>query len=443
MGSDERTVGDLLVECLRALGARRVFGDPLPAGIDASALGHVPVGEPTLARSLADADGRIGPGPGVAWDATTATIRLGSQPGIAIDPWVIDDPGRLPGALGTWTIGEVFAASEYRLDVDLAAPVPDELESVLLDTPVSMYTLSPSLAELRTIVLAGPGVVREGQVPALQAFAAQAGVGVLNTWGAKGVFRWDSPFHLGTAGLQARDFELAGFEEAELIVAVGLDDDEVPRERWDTGPAQVLDVDPASLASLAFGWDPPDRQPERPRLYTELSGALGPHYQSDDVPLRPARAAGDLSAACPPGTLVAADAGRAGLWVARAFPTTEPGSVIVPARRCRGFAASAALVAGLDRRQAIAVVADEVDEVSAALLALAEALAVPVVVEVWDPEAATVSPEQRTTRLAEAWANRGQHVLPVPVDFSHTQVLTDVAGPVVAWGGPEGEAGAG
>src|SRR5690606_8381307 len=37
------------------------------------------------------------------------------------------------------------------------------------------------------IVLAGPGVVRDGAVADLHAVAAAASVGVLNTWGAKGV----------------------------------------------------------------------------------------------------------------------------------------------------------------------------------------------------------------------------------------------------------------
>ncbi len=59
-------------------------------------------------------------------------------------------------------------------------------------------------------VLTGPGVVRAGAVPGLHAVAAAGSLGVLNTWGAKGVFDWRSRHHLATAGLQSRDFELAG-----------------------------------------------------------------------------------------------------------------------------------------------------------------------------------------------------------------------------------------
>ena len=68
----------------------------------------------------------------------------------------------------------------------------------------------PALLTSKLGILVGPGVVRAGAVAGLHAFADAVGCGVVNTWGAKGVFVWDDPRHFGTAGLQARDFELAG-----------------------------------------------------------------------------------------------------------------------------------------------------------------------------------------------------------------------------------------
>ena len=77
-------------------------------------------------------------------------------------------------------------------------------------------------------MLVGPGIVRSEHVEGLDRFARSAGVGIVNTYGAKGVFRWDSPFHFGTVGLQERDLELAGIGDAEIVIVAGLDTDEVP-----------------------------------------------------------------------------------------------------------------------------------------------------------------------------------------------------------------------
>ena len=60
------------------------------------------------------------------------------------------------------------------------------------------------------LILAGSEVIRAGAVEALRQLADETGLGVFNVFTAKGLFRWDSPYHLGTAGLQLHDFALAG-----------------------------------------------------------------------------------------------------------------------------------------------------------------------------------------------------------------------------------------
>ena len=54
------------------------------------------------------------------------------------------------------------------------------------------------------------------RVGALHAFATRAGIGVANTWGAKGVYPWDDPHHLGTVGLQRDDFALLDLDAVEV-----------------------------------------------------------------------------------------------------------------------------------------------------------------------------------------------------------------------------------
>jgi hypothetical protein len=425
------TVGSLLASCLSVVGATRVFGSSSSGVVGIPGLGHVRVDEPILATVLADAQGRIGPGPGVAL-LPGRRLRLSASPGTTVVPVVVDDPALLAEAVATWTVGSAFGCVELVLDLDLDAPVPPGVAPVVVDDGAGqLLTLSPSLADFTTLVLAGPGVVRARQIDALQAFAAQAGVGVVNTWGAKGVFPWDSPHHYGTAGMQARDFELAGFADAQLVIAVGVDPDEAPRRLWAHG--QVLEVEPWQLAALAYNWPDPEPVPPYPALYRELSAALGPLYDSDASPLTPARAARDLSLARPAGALVAADPGPAGLWVARTFPTTEPGSVIVPSRRADGFAVAAGMVSSLGGRRAIAVTTSPFDPVTEALLDLAGLVGSELVLCEWGADETWSDADAHRVALRSALAAPGIAHVGVPVDFSWTRTLVDVAGEIIAW----------
>lgn len=430
MPDRDQTLGQLLGRCLRAVGATRVFGAP-DAGISGiPGLHHVRVDEPELAALLAGAAGRIGAGPGVAL-LPGRRLLLTSAPGVAPDRFRLDDVEAMPFTVASWTAGLVHAATELLIDLDLDAPVGSEVGPVRLEPGGRPVSLDPALAGEDIVVLAGPGVLRHQAVSSLAALARDLGVGVVNTWGAKGLFRWDSPYHHGTVGLQARDFERAGVTGAGVVIAVGLDPAESPRSRWE-GPA-VLELDPWQLDALALRWPEPGEVPPPPPLYRELAEALRPLYDADQVPLTPARAAADLAAARPDGALVVADPGPAGLWIARALPTTEAGSVVVPATVAPGFAAAAGVVASLDGRLSVSVTAEPLDERTEAVLELAEGWGAQVVLEVWGDNGDPIEPDARRGRMVDALGARRVQRLPVAVDFSSTEVLIDIAGPIVAW----------
>ena len=228
------------------------------------------------------------------------------------------------------------------------------------------------------------------------------------------MFEWDDVHHYGTMGLQAGDVELSGLAAAELVIASGLDPDELAPERW-AGQVQVIEVEPWQLSSLAHHWPDPPPVDGPPPLYTLLRDALADRYASSEVPLAPARAAADLAVARPAGGVVLADPGPAGLWVARAYPTSEPGSVVVPGAFVRGFAAAAALVADLSGRPSVAVTTDPLDETSQAVLELARSLGRSVVLEVWGGDGELTRAEDHVEVLAEALGRPGVHRLDVPV----------------------------
>ena len=116
---------------------------------------------------------------------------------------------------------------ELRLALDPGQPVEDSVPRPAASDDTWLEPADETVDAVRAasalLLLAGPGIVRHRAVPGLHDLAVSAGIGVLNTWGAKGVFDWRSRHHLATIGLQADDFVLSGLHRADLIIATGLD----------------------------------------------------------------------------------------------------------------------------------------------------------------------------------------------------------------------------
>jgi hypothetical protein len=437
-------VAALVSQCLRAAGVTRAFRAPghalpAPAGIEV-----IDVPEAGLAVLLADADGRLAtapsPRPGLAL-LEGRRIRLSSQPGEEVLAHPLTEVEQIPGAIAGWTVGQVHAALELEIDVDLSAPCPPEVTPLTFDSDdPRLTTLSPSLASMRIVIVVGPGVVRDGQVAGVAEVARLSGASVVATPGALGVLRPGDPGWSGVVGLQAADVALSGLASAELVVVAGLDDAEALDLLPDT--AQVLEVEPWHLPLMAAHWPEPAPAVEAGRALVEGVAAVADRHRGDDtLPLHPVRAVADLASVLDPEELVVADPGPAGLWLQRGVVTRPAGSVIVPAFPVHGFAAAAALVAGLDGRPAVAVVTSPTDLATEALLDLAAALGLTVICEVWGADAAWQSASEHRERLVGARHEGGVQRLAVPVDLAATRELVELAGPVSAWTG--GDAGPG
>jgi len=443
-----RTVADLLVECLVALGVARVWGEaperPL-AGVT-----HLSIDDADLACLIADADGRLGSSYGAAL-VPGNVLHLSSKPGGTAFPRSITTAEELVDACAEISVRELPDTVALHLDLDLSGPVRDNVTAQWQQERGVVLQLDPAFADASVAVVAGPGVVRGGHVDALQQLALTSGFGVVNTWGAKGVFRWDSPFHFGTAGLQERDFELSGVTSADIVVAAGIDPDESPLGAL--GPL-TQEVDSWQLPALTSHWPgAPEAPSSRPDFYELMAAAVTPLYERESSPLSPARAALHLSGAATDGAVVTADAGWAGFWVARTFPTGVPGSVVVPATAQPGFAVAGALAARASGRDAIAVVGGSgfgrpgsahssasgtLDELSEQRFSAADRLELGVTIQIWDADGPTLTPATHAADTAESI--RRAHpttslISPVGIDATAFASVEQVAGPVVAWGG--------
>jgi thiamine pyrophosphate-dependent acetolactate synthase large subunit-like protein len=341
------------------------------------------------------------------------------------------------------TVGLLLRAAAAGVDVGRLADAFDHVEvpaalgyALDLDPQQDTSVQTAALPTGQFVVLAGPGVVATRSIEGLHAFAAAAHVPVANTWGAKGVFTWDSPHHMGTCGLQARDFELLGFGRYDAIVATGIDPNESAPEQF--GLAPVVEIPPRELARLAAQVPPATAPTLSNELYARLSKVAQPGYVDDRVPLHPARAVADLRATFTAHSVITADPGWAGLWVARTFPTTEPGTVVVPAIATPGIAAALALVAALRGLPAVAVTTEPLDHTTLAVLELATELAAALVVDVWSAGGPVRRASDHLEQLQAAAREPGVTIIDVPVDALMTRKLVDAAGPLVAWGGLPG-----
>lgn len=442
-------LGDLLARRLAELGVRRIWGEPIPSSReDLRMQTHVPVPEADLAVLLADADGRIGEvdGQGRLGAALLPdpVLHLSSRPGGRAAPRTVASAEELLDALVDPPGVLLPDTSALYLDVDLNSPVDADLAPTLQAERQTVLTLDPSLAGLGIMVVVGPGVLRARGLSGLRNLSRASAAGVFNTWGAKGVERWDSPWHFGTIGLQLRDVELSCIAEADVLIVSGLDPIELSMA--DLGHPVTQEVHPGQLGALCARWESSGGDPaERPALYRALSDVVNPLYEDDSAPLSGPRAALHLSGALPEGGMAVVDAGLAGFWVARTFPTSIPNSLCVPAAdtvaEAAGFAVAAALVCKMEDRPVLAVTDDTGFDApeTGAVLAFAENRGVPVALQVWRDEPVNSagrwsSASAHVELLGEHLGSRTVRVDDVPVRLGETEAIEAVAGPPAAWG---------
>ena len=195
------------------------------------------------------------------------------------------------------------------------------------------------------IALAGNGAIRGHASRALRAFSQTTGIPVAETFVAKGLIDFQDPRAVGTVGLQSRDYEMAGFEDADLVIAIGYDLVEHSPQHWNpNGDKQIVVID--SVAAEIDAYFVPDveligdiahvlarlaadtkRVPapgsESRRLRELVGGALRDAREDDTFPMRPPKVLWDIRQALGRNDLLVSDVGLHKLWIGRMFPPTS------------------------------------------------------------------------------------------------------------------------
>jgi thiamine pyrophosphate-dependent acetolactate synthase large subunit-like protein len=426
------SVASLVSRCLRAVGATRAFAAPGHDLESLEGLALIPVATEAAAIALADADGRLSIAPdarpGVAL-LPGRRVRLSSQPGEETQALSIGVED-LPAAIAGWSLGRVFGAVEIELPADLFAEAPEGTQPLVLQRSDQLLRLSVGLADFRTMIIVGPGVLRDGAAADVSDFVTRTGAGVMTTMGAIGVVPFDHPSWCGVVGIQVDDPALGGLDACELVIAVGVDDEELGESL--PMNAQLLEVEPWHLPFLATDWPAIESIAAPSSLVEACAAVFGDHREATGSPLHPVRAVLDVFDAIDPDVQVYVDSGPAGFWFARGVVPVPIGRVVVPARAADGFAISAAIVSALDGTRSVAITMPG-SSLENELLDLAASLDLGIVVEQWGDDVDGGDPSQHRANLVAAMSDSGLSVTGVSVDLAAAAELVDLAGPVVAW----------
>ncbi len=203
----------------------------------------------------------------------------------------------------------------------------------------------------RPIILAGNGVIRNGSSTELTEFAERLQIPVVTTVMGKGAIPWTSPMSLLTIGILPRDYELAGFEDSDLVLCIGYDFVEYDPRTWNAGgDRRIVHIDalPAEISAqylpevevigeiresvqalshrLRKTRTSSRSVPSSETIRKTLESELGVHGEKL---LNPRRILWSLRDLLEPDDLLISDVGAHKLWLSRFFRVVRPKTVII------------------------------------------------------------------------------------------------------------------
>src|SRR4051794_41124200 len=203
---------------------------------------------------------------------------------------------------------------------------------------------------INPVALAGNGVIRAGAAAALREFARATGIAVAETFMGKGAMDYTDPQALGTVGLQSRDYAMAGFEDADVVIAIGYDLVEHAPKHWNPRRDKkivVVDSVPAEIDSfftpevelvgdiyhvlsrLAEECRDVPHSGGSQRLRDVVVGRFEAARDEDQFPMQPPRALWEIRHALGREDILISDVGLHKLWIGRMFPAHEPNTVMI------------------------------------------------------------------------------------------------------------------
>jgi acetolactate synthase-1/2/3 large subunit len=457
-----RRASDVFVECLEAEGVKHVFGIPGEETLDLnesladSSVEFVPVRHEQGGAYIADVYGRLtgragvclgtlGPGatnlvtavadafldraPLVALTGQADLERMHKESHQYIDVVEVMRPitkwnARLTdAAIIPEVVRKAFKVAESEKPGATHIELPEDVmaseidaEPLLRRKPVQPEPASRELLRaadlirgaLNPVALAGNGAVRAGAAPALREFVRATGIPVAETFMGKGLLDPTDPKALGSVGLQAGDYKMAGFEEADVVIAIGYDLVEQSPQTWnpkrdktiiciDTLPAEIDAYFIPEVELVGDIYHVLSRLGEEcrhvphsggsARLREVVLGRFEAAKDDDHFPMQPPRVLYEIRRALGREDVLISDVGLHKLWIGRMFPAYEPNTVLIANGLAgMGFAVPAAIAAKLvhPNRKVVAVNGDGGFLMNCQELETAKRLKTPFVSIIWE-----------------------------------------------------------
>ena len=191
-----------------------------------------------------------------------------------------------------------------------------------------------------------------GAYGALREFAEITGIPVAETFMGKGLLDYEDDHFVGTVGLQSRDYALAGFEDADVVITVGYDLVEHAPVNWNPDrDKRIVCIDTAPVEVDEHFQTEVDLIGDLEMILTHLGEACGPIVaptngvnsrlndivmsyfeagrEDDSFPAQPPRALWEIRRALGREDMLISDVGLHKLWIARMFPAHEPNTVMI------------------------------------------------------------------------------------------------------------------
>ncbi|MBJ8345339.1 acetolactate synthase large subunit [Antrihabitans sp. YC2-6] len=308
----------------------------------------------------------------------------------------------------------VYLAIPEHIDVDQEeydlAPLPRNVVRAESPSPSQVDRAVEILRSARCpVVLAGHGAARNDAAAALVRFSDDHDVLVANTFHGKGVMPDDHPNSMGTIGFMRRDYVNFGFDEADVIIAVGYELQEFDPVRINPNgdkkiihvhrfPAEVdmhYSVDVGIVGDISASLDALNKGlgDKRFQAGTAAPGAgmlaaeLERGGKDSRFPLAPQRVVADTRAALDRSDIVLVDTGAAKMWMARLYPTYERNTCLIS----NGLSTMAFTLPGalgvslaLPDRKVLAVMGDGAFLMNSQEIETAVRERIPLVVLIWE-----------------------------------------------------------